>query len=134
MSSYYTQNNLTIASLRIVLIVKTDISKFIKSFIKPAFTVVSIQEFIDILNEYLIWYNEKQIKISLGNMSPLEWLGGLASPRKCPHPQSCILSCNMAFWLFYYSTIVATRPEPVALAPSRYLNTILPWILYDFRN
>ena len=31
MSSYYTQNNLTIASLRIVLIVKTDISKFIKS-------------------------------------------------------------------------------------------------------
>ena len=73
MSSYYTQNNLTIASLRIVLIVKTDISKFIKSFIKPAFTVVSIQEFIDILNEYLIWYNEKQIKISLGNMSPLEY-------------------------------------------------------------
>lgn len=34
---------------------------------------VSIQEFIDILNEYLIWYNEKRIKISLGNMSPREY-------------------------------------------------------------
>lgn len=36
-------------------------------------TGVSIQEFIDILNEYLAWYNEKRIKISLGNMSPLEY-------------------------------------------------------------
>lgn len=34
---------------------------------------VSIQEFIDILNEYLIWYNEKRIKILLGNMSPREY-------------------------------------------------------------
>lgn len=34
---------------------------------------VSLQEFIGILNEYLIWYNEKRIKTSLGNMSPLEY-------------------------------------------------------------
>ena len=34
---------------------------------------VSIQEFIDILNEYLVWYNEKRIKISLGNMNPKEY-------------------------------------------------------------
>lgn len=34
---------------------------------------VSIQEFIDILNGYLIWYNEKRVKISLGNMSPREY-------------------------------------------------------------
>jgi transposase InsO family protein len=34
---------------------------------------VSISEFIDILNDYLIWYNEKRIKISLGNMSPKEY-------------------------------------------------------------
>ena len=34
---------------------------------------VSIQGFIDIRNEYLIWYNEKRIKVSLGNMSPLEY-------------------------------------------------------------
>lgn len=33
---------------------------------------VSIQKFISILNFYLKWYNEKRIKISLGNMSPLE--------------------------------------------------------------
>ena len=36
-------------------------------------TDVSIPEFIDILNEYLVWYNEKRIKISLGNMSPREY-------------------------------------------------------------
>ncbi len=34
---------------------------------------VSIPEFISILNEYLIWYNEKRIKTSLGNLSPLEY-------------------------------------------------------------
>ncbi len=34
---------------------------------------VSIEEFISLLNKYLIWYNEKRIKISLGNMSPLEY-------------------------------------------------------------
>ena len=32
----------------------------------------SIDEFIDILDGYLHWYNEKRIKISLGAMSPLE--------------------------------------------------------------
>lgn len=34
---------------------------------------VSIKQFIQILNEYLIWYNEKRIKVSLGNMSPIEY-------------------------------------------------------------
>lgn len=34
---------------------------------------VSIQKFINILNEYLKWYNEKRIKISLGNMSPTKY-------------------------------------------------------------
>lgn len=42
-------------------------------FYNRGWTGVSIQEFIDILNEYLIWYNEKRIKISLGNMSPREY-------------------------------------------------------------
>ncbi|WP_313076157.1 IS3 family transposase [Lacrimispora sp.] len=36
-------------------------------------TGVSIQKFIDNLNEYLIWYNQKRIKQSLGNMSPREY-------------------------------------------------------------
>ena len=36
-------------------------------------TDVSVPEFIDILNEYLVWYNEKRIKTSLGNMSPKEY-------------------------------------------------------------
>lgn len=34
---------------------------------------VSISQFIYLLNNYLIWNNEKRIKISLGNMSPLEY-------------------------------------------------------------
>ena len=33
----------------------------------------SIQQFIDILNEYLIWYNDRRIKESLGYMSPREY-------------------------------------------------------------
>lgn len=42
-------------------------------FYNRDWTGVSIQEFINILNEYLVWYNEKRIKISLGNMSPMEY-------------------------------------------------------------
>lgn len=42
-------------------------------FYNRDWTGVSIREFIDVLNEYLIWYNEKRIKTSLGNMSPLEY-------------------------------------------------------------
>ena len=34
---------------------------------------VSTAEFISILNDYLVWYNEKRIKVSLGNMSPREY-------------------------------------------------------------
>ena len=34
---------------------------------------VSIPEFIDVLNEYLVWYNEKRIKVSIENMSPVEY-------------------------------------------------------------
>ena len=46
-------------------------------FYNRDWTGVSIQEFIDILNEYLVWYNEKRLKISLGNMSPREYRQGL---------------------------------------------------------
>lgn len=34
---------------------------------------VSIEEFKSILNDYLLWYNEKRIKISLNYMSPVEY-------------------------------------------------------------
>ncbi len=34
---------------------------------------VSTEEFIDMLNHYLQWYNKKRIKLSLGAMSPLEY-------------------------------------------------------------
>jgi len=34
---------------------------------------VSIEHFIEQLNNYIEWYNEKRIKISLGGMSPVEY-------------------------------------------------------------
>ncbi len=34
---------------------------------------VEIEEFMKILNSYLIWHNEKRIKLSLDGMSPLEY-------------------------------------------------------------
>lgn len=33
----------------------------------------STKEFIAILNDYLIWYLEKRIKLSLGGLSPMEY-------------------------------------------------------------
>ena len=42
-------------------------------FYNRSWAGVSIEEFIDILDEYLHWYNEKRIKISLGALSPLEY-------------------------------------------------------------
>ena len=34
---------------------------------------VSIEQFTSILNDYIQWYNEKRIKLSLGAMSPLKY-------------------------------------------------------------
>ena len=34
---------------------------------------ISIEKFIEILNEYLHWYNEKRIKMSLGVLSPIQY-------------------------------------------------------------
>ena len=34
---------------------------------------VSIKEFIQILDDYIHWYNEKRIKQSLGGLSPLDY-------------------------------------------------------------
>jgi len=34
---------------------------------------VSIEQFINELDSYLRWYNEKRIKISLGAMSPMDY-------------------------------------------------------------
>jgi transposase InsO family protein/transposase-like protein len=42
-------------------------------FYNRSWAGVSIDEFIDILDGYLHWYNVKRIKMSLGAMSPLEY-------------------------------------------------------------
>jgi hypothetical protein len=33
----------------------------------------TIEQFIQILDSYIRWYNEKRIKVSLGSLSPLEY-------------------------------------------------------------
>ena len=33
----------------------------------------SIEQFIKAVHDYIVWYNEKRIKISLGAMSPIEY-------------------------------------------------------------
>lgn len=42
-------------------------------FYNSDWTDISIDEFINILTDYLKWYNEKRIKKSLGYMSPMEY-------------------------------------------------------------
>ncbi len=34
---------------------------------------ITIEQFIDVVNDYIIWYSEKRIKISLGGLSPLQY-------------------------------------------------------------
>lgn len=42
-------------------------------FYNRSWSKVSIVQFTAVLNEYLLWYNETRIKVSLGNISPLEY-------------------------------------------------------------
>ncbi|MGF7019177.1 transposase InsO family protein [Lachnospiraceae bacterium PF1-21] len=41
-------------------------------FYNSDWTNISIDKFVNILTNYLIWYNEKRIKKTLGYMSPME--------------------------------------------------------------
>ena len=34
---------------------------------------ISIEEFISIINQYMQWYRDKRIKLSLGGLSPMEY-------------------------------------------------------------
>ncbi len=64
-------------------------------FYNRSWTGVGIDDFMNILNNYLNWYNEKRIKMSLGAMSPLEYRKslGLAVYRliqsSCKPPKWC---------------------------------------------
>jgi transposase InsO family protein len=54
---------------------------------------VSIEQFINELDSYLRWYNEKRIKMSLGAMCPVYYrlflgFAALSSQKKRPHPQA----------------------------------------------
>ena len=34
---------------------------------------ISVEEFISIINQYMQWYRDKRIKLSLGGLSPMEY-------------------------------------------------------------
>ena len=34
---------------------------------------ITIEQFIKAVHDYIVWYNEKRIKISLGSLSPIEY-------------------------------------------------------------
>lgn len=38
---------------------------------------VSIDQFIETVGDYIRWYNERRIKISLGSISPIEYRASL---------------------------------------------------------
>ena len=42
-------------------------------FYNQSWEGISLKGFMKILNEYIVWYNEKRIKLSLGGVSPLEY-------------------------------------------------------------
>ncbi len=42
-------------------------------FYSYSWSGVAIDDFINILDEYIRWYGEKRIKLSLGVMSPLDY-------------------------------------------------------------
>ena len=58
---------------------------------------VSTERFIQILNEYFIWYNETRIKTSLQNMSPLEY-------RLSKHQLLCFLFSS--YWPVFSSVLI----------------------------
>jgi putative transposase len=45
----------------------------IEMFYNRSWSNVTVKEFIKILNDYIVWYNKKRSKKSLGYMSPLEY-------------------------------------------------------------
>ena len=49
-------------------------------FYNHSWNGVSIPEFIQILDDYLNWYNKERIKVSLGNKSPVEYRQSLGLP------------------------------------------------------
>ena len=40
---------------------------------------ISVEEFISIINQYMQWYRDKRIKLSLGGLSPMEYRRSLGS-------------------------------------------------------
>ena len=72
---------------------------------------VSIEKFNVILNEYIIWYNSKRIKKSLGYKSPINYRKSLGlkyyfGPKRYPQPQNIWVCQNCVFNLKCFKFIL----------------------------
>ena len=57
---------------------------------------ISVEEFISIINQYMQWYRDKRIKLSLGGLSPMEY-------RRFLGPSNCQGSCQQKVKFFIHS-------------------------------
>ena len=46
---------------------------FLELFYSRDWRATSIEQFIEVVNSYIRWYNAKRIKVSLGSLRPLEY-------------------------------------------------------------
>ena len=51
----------------------------------------TLEQFMQVLDSYIRWYNEKRIKLSLSSLSPIEYresleIAAYLRPRNRPHP------------------------------------------------
>lgn len=76
----------------------------------------TIEQFIQILDSYIRWYNEKRIKISLGSLSPIEYQRALDLRHKPVQGFVRIptfMECPSCDWT---TGLIRTKPPPERVA------------------
>ena len=59
----------------------------------------SVEEFISIINQYMQWYRDKRIKLSLGGLSPMEYRRSLGIAYFRSKKASAPPVLNYGFWV-----------------------------------
>jgi len=59
--------------IMIYLVSESEVEKTYEMFYGEKWDKISVEEFIGIINQYMQWYRDKRIKLSLGGLSPMEY-------------------------------------------------------------
>ena len=59
--------------IMIYLVSESEVEKTYEMFYGEKWDKISVEEFISIINQYMQWYRDKRIKLSLGGLSPMEY-------------------------------------------------------------